>query len=63
MLKTNFNRFFKLDDIVNKKANGIYVVPSNEGQRIRIRDLVKYCKDEAKDSSKLSQKEIEGFYR
>jgi len=61
MIKINLERFYKLDDIVNESANGIYVVPSN--QSIRISDLIKYCELESKDISDLSSEEIEKFYR
>ena len=63
MLKTNLERFSKLDAIVNENANGIYVIPSNQSQSIRISDLIKYCELESKAISDLSSEEIEKFYR
>lgn len=36
---------YELDEVARIKNNGIYVVPSNEFNKIRIRDLVRYCKE------------------
>lgn len=54
---------YKLDEVAMKENNGIYVVPSNEGWKIRIRDLVRYCKENNKESSQLSEHEIEKLYK
>lgn len=54
---------YKLDEVAMKENNGIYVVSSNGGDKIRIRDLVRYCKENNKESSQLSKSEIERFYK
>jgi orotate phosphoribosyltransferase-like protein len=54
---------YELDEVVGIENNGIYVVSSNGGDKIRIRDLVMYCKENNKESSQLSQGEIEKFYK
>lgn len=63
MLKTKFKNIYELDEIVSNEANGVYVVPSSESTNIRVRDLVKYCRENSKESSQLSKKEIEKFCR
>lgn len=62
MLNTEMRNMYELDGIVNSKANGVYVMPSNERINIRVRELVKYCKDNSKESCQLSKKEVERFY-
>ena len=54
---------YELDEVVGIENNGIYVVSSNGGYKIRIRDLVMYCKENNKESSQLSKSEIERFYK
>lgn len=54
---------YELDEVASIENNGIYVVPSNEFNKIRIRDLVRYCKENNKESCELSKSEIEGFYK
>lgn len=63
MLRADLENISKIDEIAREQNNGVYVVPSNDKFNIKIRDLVKYCKDNSKDSSQLSQKEMEQFYR
>ncbi|MDU6040598.1 MAG: hypothetical protein E6Y83_19990 [Clostridium butyricum] len=54
---------YELDEVVGIENNGIYVVSSNGGYKIRIRDLVMYCKENNKESSQLSKSEIERFHK
>lgn len=63
MFKTELKNISKIDEVAREQNNGVYVVPSSDKFNIKIRDLVKYCKDNSKDSSQLSQKEMEQFYR
>ena len=63
MLEAKLKGFSKIDEVAREQNNGVYVVPSNGKFNIKIRDLVRYCKDNSKESSQLSQKEIEQFYR
>lgn len=54
---------YKLDEVATKENNGVYVMPLNGGWNIRIRDLVRYCKENNKESSELSKSEIERLYK
>lgn len=54
---------YGLDEFVENENNGVYVIPSNEFNKIKIRDLVRYCKENNKESSELSKSEIESFYK
>ena len=54
---------YELDEVARIENNGIYVVPSNEFNKIRIRELVRYCKENNKESFELSESEIESFYK
>ncbi|MZK49034.1 hypothetical protein [Clostridium beijerinckii] len=54
---------YKLDEVAMKENNGIYVVPSTGEWNIKIRELVRYCKENNKESSELSESEIERFYK
>ena len=54
---------YEFDDVARMENNGVYVVPSNGERKIKIRDLLRYCKDNNKESSQLSKSEIERFYK
>ena len=54
---------YELDEVDMAENNGIYVVPSTEEWNIKIRELVRYCKENNKESSELSKSEIERFYK
>ncbi len=54
---------YELDEVDVAENNGIYVVPSTEEWNIKIRALVRYCKENNKESSQLSKSEIERFYK
>lgn len=54
---------YELDEVAMVENNGVYVVYSNEEWKIKIRDLVRYCKENNKESSELSKSEIERFYK
>lgn len=54
---------YELDEVDMAENNGIYVVPSIEEWNIKIRELVRYCKENNKESSELSKSEIERFYK
>lgn len=54
---------YELDEVARIENNGVYVIPSNGADKIKIRDLMRYCKENNKESSQLSKSEIEKFYR
>jgi len=54
---------YEFDEVARIENNGIYIVPSNGDWKIKIRDLVRYCKENNKESSQLSKSEIERFYK
>lgn len=54
-------RMLKIDDAVDRLANGCYTLPNSDAPHYKIRQLCEYAEKIGKDTSELSEKELSRF--
>lgn len=54
-------RMLKIDDAVDRLANGCYTMPNSNAPHYKIRQLCEYAERTGKDTSELSERELSRF--